>query len=53
MSEKRWCFTLNNPTIEESAELAEWCDSAYVKYAVYGDEVGDEGVSVMGTCVTC
>jgi len=40
---RRWCFTLNNPSLEESAEFALVCDSDVVRYACYGDELGEEG----------
>lgn len=42
---RRWCFTLNNPTLEESSELALVCDSDVVTYACYEDEVGEEGTT--------
>lgn len=34
-----WCFTLNNPTAEETAGIKEWD----VQYLIFGQEVGAEG----------
>lgn len=40
----RWCFTLNNPTDDESQSLFEILDDRNrVKYAVVGKEVGESG----------
>lgn len=40
----RWCFTLNNPTQEEVAPFHLLCDDrSKVVYAVFGDEVGENG----------
>lgn len=40
----RWCFTLNNPTDDESQSLFEILDDrTRVKYAVVGKEVGETG----------
>lgn len=36
---RRWCFTLNNPTVEELINV-ELCD-----YLVYGTEVGENGTT--------
>ncbi|QIM58708.1 replicase [Bat circovirus] len=38
----RWCFTLNNPTDEEKAQIAGIADEK-VKYLIVGEEVGDSG----------
>lgn len=39
---KYWVWTLNNPSVEERAELARLVDDAHATYVVYGDEVGAE-----------
>lgn len=41
MRARRWCFTLNNPTAEEKASIAEFGPNA--KYLVVGREVGEGG----------
>lgn len=46
---KRWCFTINNPTDEESFLLSLWgeeCshgDQSECSYLIFGREVGDNG----------
>ena len=39
----RWCFTLNNPTDEERAHVAEFLSSGDRSYGVVGREVGESG----------
>lgn len=42
----RWCFTINNPSEEDEARLAEYGDSLQrhgLRYLVYGREVADSG----------
>lgn len=40
----RWCFTLNNPDLCEVADFQLICDDPVrVVYAIFGDEVGEEG----------
>lgn len=44
LQSRRWVFTLNNPSLEEVCSFNEWIeDESVVKYAVVGDEVGDQG----------
>lgn len=38
-----WCWTLNNPSEEDHAELQKLQDSAVYKYLVFGRETGEEG----------
>lgn len=40
---KRWCFTLNNYTEEEEANLLTLPDRVDVQYFVFGREVGEQG----------
>ena len=47
---KRWCFTINNPTDEESFLLSIWGESieadgeqSDASYLVFGREVGESG----------
>lgn len=42
---KNWCFTLNNPTNEETEHLLSLEDNALVKYIVYQLEAGVVGTS--------
>ena len=39
---RAWCLTLNNPTDEELMHL-NGLDERYMKYAIFGMEVGEEG----------
>ena len=39
---KRWCFTLNNYTVDECEQICSIC-SSFCSYAVIGKEVGDQG----------
>lgn len=40
---KRWCFTLNNPTEDETQFLQDYGDGGQFEYLVYGREVGESG----------
>ena len=39
----RWVFTLNNPTADESAFIADSLSGDNVKYGIFGREVGENG----------
>lgn len=46
MASSRWCFTLNNPDLEEIADFHILCaDGEEVVYSIFGDEVGDNGTA--------
>lgn len=41
---RNFCFTLNNWTTEEETKLMQWCkEGDLVKYAIWGQEVGESG----------
>lgn len=40
---RRWCFTLNNPTLDECQSVVELASGLQVVYAVVGDEVSKTG----------
>jgi Putative viral replication protein len=40
---KHWCFTLNNPTPDETVMLASVINDTLVQYIIYGLEYGDNG----------
>ncbi len=44
-----WCFTLNNPTEAERADVRDWFASERVKYLVYQHEVGGDDEENPGT----
>ena len=45
MSKNRnWCFTLNNPTLDETNKIRHLCeDDESIKYVIVGHEFGLEG----------
>lgn len=43
VSSRRWCFTLNNPTLEESTLVADFLNGSHVRYGVIGRERGESG----------
>lgn len=44
MTSRRWVFTINNPTLEDSLQCSAFLeDESLVKYAVLGREVGESG----------
>lgn len=40
---QRWCFTLNNPTTQDSSDVADFLSSGDVTYGVVGRETGESG----------
>lgn len=40
---KKWCFTLNNPTSDESSLLGNFWVNHHATYLVYGKETGESG----------
>ncbi len=44
-----WCFTLNNPTEAECADVRDWLRLERVKYVVYQHEVGGDDEENTGT----
>ncbi len=44
---KHWCFTINNPTQEDSDQLDRLAEEEKITYMVVGREVGEEGTPHM------
>lgn len=48
----RWCFTLNNPTDEESDQVQAAYEEAHCRYLVVGRETGETGTPhLQGFCI--
>lgn len=48
---KGWCFTINNHTEEDHAQLAALGEHKHLKYIVFGREVGESGTPhIQGYC---
>lgn len=40
---KTWCFTINNPTVDDRQNLVTLSTSQHFSYLVFGNEIGDSG----------